>query len=69
MPRKPAAEPKPFVHLGVRIDPTLREAAATYAAGAGISLNAFVADALAEYVQRQARKAARQDQLELVGSK
>jgi hypothetical protein len=53
----------------VRIDPNLREAAATYAAGAGISLNAFVADALAEHVQRQARKAARQDQLELVGSK
>jgi hypothetical protein len=40
---------------------------AAHAAREGVSLNAYVSDALAEHVQRQAKKAARQEsQLELV---
>ena len=63
--RKPADQPTVFASIAVRLDPALREDTKRQAEQAGLSLNRYVAAALAEYNKRQAKKAAR-DQLELV---
>jgi predicted HicB family RNase H-like nuclease len=70
MPRKqsrPPAEPRTAFY--VRLKPEVASEARVQAVQADLNLNEYVQAALIEHNKRQARKAARQDQLELVGSK
>jgi predicted HicB family RNase H-like nuclease len=68
MPRKqsrPPAEPRTTFY--VRLKPEVAIEARVQAAQAGLTMNAFVEEALVEHNKRQSRKAARQEsQLELV---
>jgi predicted HicB family RNase H-like nuclease len=67
MPRKqsrPPAEARTAFYL--RLRPEVAIEARLQAAQAGLTMNDFVQAALIEHSTRQAKKAARQDQLELV---
>jgi predicted HicB family RNase H-like nuclease len=67
MPRKQSRPPaEPRVTFYVRLKPEVAVEARALAAQAGLAMNAFVEAALIEHSTRQAKKAARQDQLELV---
>ncbi len=67
MPRKQSRPPsEPRTTFYVRLKPEVAVETRLQAAQADLTLNDYVQECLIEHNKRQSRKAARQDQLELV---
>ncbi len=67
MGRKPQDQIRVYANLGVRLEPSVREDTKEAAAHAGLSLNAYVTDALGYYNGLQRARRDKQDQqIELV---